>query len=109
MPQFSFKLLSWMCQHFIELNPRTIVEYQCDPKGHFLYMFVALIMSIHRFNMGCWPIIVDSLHMRDRYKGVIFSASMYDADDGLFPLAYVLLTSKDYEDWLVLTKVENGY
>ena len=89
-----------MCQCLIELNPRTIVEYRCDPEGHFLYMFVALIVSMHRFNMGCRPIIFDSLHMSGPYKGVIFSTSTYGAYDGLFPLTYVLLMSENYEYWL---------
>ena len=34
------------------------------------------------------------------YKGVLFSASSYDVDDGLFLLAYDLFSSENYEDWL---------
>ena len=36
IPQFSYELLPWMCQRLIELNPRTIVEYQSDEDGHFV-------------------------------------------------------------------------
>ena len=100
MPQFSYKLLPWMRQCLIELNPRTITEYRCDPEIHFLFMFFALIVSMHRFKMGCWPIIFDSSHMSGPFKGVIFSASMYDANDGLFPLTYILLMSENYKDRL---------
>ncbi|RVW68193.1 hypothetical protein CK203_059727 [Vitis vinifera] len=38
--------------------------------------------------------------MSGPYKGALFSASSYDADDGMFPLAYGLFSSKNYEDWL---------
>ena len=99
IPQCSYKLLPWMCQHLIELNPSTIVEYQCYLYDHFVQLFVALTMSIHGFNMGCRLIIViDSSHMSGPYIGFMYSASTYDADDGLFPLAYNLLTSENYED-----------
>ncbi|KAJ9678996.1 hypothetical protein PVL29_021040 [Vitis rotundifolia] len=58
-------------------------------------------MSIHGFQMGCWPILsIDSSHMSGPYKGALFSASSYDADDDMFPLAYGLFSSKNYEDWL---------
>ena len=64
MPKFSYKLLPWMCQRLIELNLGTIAEYLCDLEGHFVQMFVALVLSIHGFNMWCWPIIViDSYYM----------------------------------------------
>ena len=56
-------------------------------------------MSIHGFKMGFHLIIViDSLHLSGPYKDALFSASSYDADDGLFPLAYGLFSSKNYED-----------
>ncbi|RVW35805.1 hypothetical protein CK203_082530 [Vitis vinifera] len=38
--------------------------------------------------------------MSGSYKGALFSASSYDADDGMFLLAYDLFSSKNYEDWL---------
>ena len=38
--------------------------------------------------------------MSGPYKGVLFSASSYDVDDGLFLLAYDLFSSENYEDWL---------
>lgn len=51
--------------------------------------------------MECRSIIViDSSHLSDPYKGALFSTSSYDVDDRLFPLAYGLFNSKNYEDWL---------
>ncbi|KAL6345415.1 hypothetical protein AAG906_015898 [Vitis piasezkii] len=99
--QCSYKLLPWLCTRLIETNPRTIVEYRCSDDAHFMQLFVALSVSIHGFQMGCRPIIsIDSSHMSGPYKGALFSASSYDADDGMFPLAYALFSSENYEDWL---------
>ncbi|KAL6336197.1 hypothetical protein AAG906_011079 [Vitis piasezkii] len=88
-------------QRLIETNPGMIVEYRCSDDCHFMQLFVALLVSIHGFKMGCWPIIsIDSSHMSGPYKGALFSASSYDADDGMFPLAYDLFSSENYKDWL---------
>ena len=38
--------------------------------------------------------------MSGPYKGALFLASTFDADDGLFSLAYGLFMSENYEDWL---------
>ncbi|RVW39291.1 hypothetical protein CK203_085102 [Vitis vinifera] len=101
VPQCSYKLLPWLCTRLIETNPGTIAEYRCSDDGHFMQLFVALSVSIHGFQLGCRPIIsIDSSHMSGPYKGALFSASSYDADDGMFPLAYGLFNSENYEDWL---------
>ena len=66
-----------------------------------MQLFVALSVSIHGFQMGCRLIIsIDSSHMSRPYKGALFSASSYDADDDMFPLAYGLFSFENYEDWL---------
>ncbi|KAL6332031.1 hypothetical protein AAG906_020390 [Vitis piasezkii] len=101
VPQCSYKLLPWLCTRLIETNPGTIAEYRCSDDGHFMQLFVALSVSIHGFQMGCRPIIsIDSSHMSGPYKGALFSASSYDVDDDMFPLAYGLFSSENYEDWL---------
>ncbi|KAL6314467.1 hypothetical protein AAG906_025952 [Vitis piasezkii] len=74
VPQCSYKLLPWLCTRLIETNPRTIAEYRCSDDGHFMQLF--------------WAI-----------QGALFSASSYDVD-GMFPLAYGLFSSENYEDWL---------
>ena len=66
-----------------------------------MQLFVALSVSIHGFQLGCRPIIsIDSSHMSGPYKGALFLASSYDADDDMFPFAYGLFSSENYEDWL---------
>ncbi|RVW72241.1 hypothetical protein CK203_054937 [Vitis vinifera] len=35
-----------------------------------------------------------------RSRGSLFSATTYDADDGMFPIAFGVVSSENYEDWL---------
>ena len=64
-----------------------------------MQLFVVLSVSIHGFKMECRPIIsIDSSHMSGPYKVALFSASSYDADDGMFPLAYDLFSLENCED-----------
>ena len=96
VPQCSYKLLPWLCTRLIETNPGTIAEYKCSDDGHLMQLFVALSVSLHGFKMGCRPIIsTDSSHMSESYKGALFLASSYDANNVMFPLAYCLFNSKN--------------
>ncbi|RVW82337.1 hypothetical protein CK203_045151 [Vitis vinifera] len=53
-----------------------------------------------RFLMGCRPVIaIDSTHLSGLYKDSLFSTTTYDADDGMFPIAFgVVFNMKIYED-----------
>lgn len=93
--------MSWLSDFLLEINPGSIVEFRCDKDHHFLQLFVAYAVSICGLKMACSPIVViDSLHMSGPYKGALFSASSFSADDRLFPMAYGLFSSKNYEEWL---------
>ena len=53
--------------------------------------------------MACCPIIyiyiyIDSSHMSGPYGGALFSASAYDGNDSMFPLAFGVVGSENYED-----------
>lgn len=51
--------------------------------------------------MGCRPIIaIDLAHMSGPYDGALFSITAYDANDSMFPLAFEVMSLKNYEDWL---------
>ena len=50
--------------------------------------------------MGCRPIIaIDSSHMSGPYGGALFSATSYDANDNMFPLACLVMSSENYDGW----------
>ncbi|XP_019078111.1 uncharacterized protein LOC104880614 [Vitis vinifera] len=87
-------------QRLVDINPGTIAEYSRQD-GHFWQLFIAHSFSIQGFLMGCRPVIaIDSTHLSGPYRGSLFSATAYDADDGMFPIAFGVVSSKNYEDWL---------
>ena len=50
--------------------------------------------------MGCCPTIAsDSSYMSGPYGGTLFSATAYDANDYIFPLAFGIMSSENYEGW----------
>lgn len=100
LPENSYMLLPWLCQRLVDINPKTIAE--CTRQnGHFWQLFIAHSFSIQGFLMGCRPVIaIDSTHLSEPYRGSLFSATAYDADDGMFPIAFGVVSSENYEDWL---------
>ncbi|RVW87460.1 hypothetical protein CK203_036245 [Vitis vinifera] len=100
-PKNYYKLLPWMCERMLATNPRSSVELSYFNDDHFEKLFVAHSISIEGFLRGCRPIIaIDSAHMSGPYGGALFSATSYDANDSMFPLAFGVMSSKNYEDWL---------
>ncbi|RVW79736.1 hypothetical protein CK203_042353 [Vitis vinifera] len=100
LPENSYMLLPWLCQRLVDINPGTIAEYSRQD-GHFWQLFIAHSFSIQGFLMGCRPVIaIDSTHLSGPYRGSLFSATAYDADDGMFPIAFGVVSSEKYEDWL---------
>ncbi|KAL6314438.1 hypothetical protein AAG906_025923 [Vitis piasezkii] len=100
LPENSYMLLPWLCQRLVDINPGTIAEYSTQD-GHFWQLFIAHSFSIQGFLMGCRPVIaIDSTHLSGPYRGSLFSAIAYDADDGMFPIAFGVVSSENYEDWL---------
>ena len=98
--KYYYKFLSWMCERMVATNLRTIVKLNHSSDNHFEQLFVAHAVSIQGFSIGCRPIIaIDSAHMNGPYGGALFSATKYDANDFMFPLAFRVIRSENYEDW----------
>ena len=98
-PKYYYKLLPWMCEKMVATNRESVVELRHSSDGHFEQLFVAYSVSIQGFAMGCWPIIaINSTHTSGPYKGALFSAIAYDANDSMFPLAFGVMSSEHYED-----------
>ena len=93
-PKYYYKLLHWMCEKMVATNPGSIVELGHSSDGHFEQLFVAHSISIYGFAMGCRPIItIDFAHMSRPYRGALFSATAYDANDAMFPLPFGVMSS----------------
>ena len=78
----------------------SVVELTHSSDGHFEQLFIDHEVSIIRFLSGCRSVIaIDSSHMSGPYGGSLFSATSYDANDNMFPIAYGVMSFKNYEDW----------
>ena len=99
-PKYYYKLLPWMCDKMVTTNPGTVVELHYSSDEHFQQLFVAHAVSIQGFALGCRSVIaIDSSHMSGPYEGALFSTTAYDANDSMFPLAFSVMSSENYEDW----------
>ena len=77
------------------------MELTCSNEDHFEQLFIVHAVSIQGFIMGCRPIIViDSSHISESYGGALFSTTTYDGNDNMFPLAFGVMRSENYDDWL---------
>ena len=89
-----------MCERIFQTNPGTIIEFIHSNDGNFEQLFIAHAISIQVFVMGCHPLIeIDSSHISGPYGGALFSATVYDANDYIFLLAFGIMSSENYEDW----------
>ena len=89
-----------MCDRIKQCNPRSAVELTHSSDGNFQQLFIAHQVSTVRFLRGCRPIIpIDSFHMSGPYGGALFSATSYDVNDCMFPIAYGVMSFENYEDW----------
>ena len=51
--------------------------------------------------MNCQLVIaIDSTHLSELYKGSLFFATTYDVDNDMFLIAFCIVNSKIFKDWL---------
>ncbi|KAL6323882.1 hypothetical protein AAG906_005879 [Vitis piasezkii] len=96
--KYYYKLLPWMCDKMVTTNPGTVVELHYSSDEHFQQLFVAHAVLIQGFALGCRSVIaIDSSHMSGPYEGALFSATAYDANDSMFPLAFSVMIVAEKE------------
>ncbi|XP_059650577.1 protein FAR1-RELATED SEQUENCE 6-like [Cornus florida] len=99
-PKDSYILVPWLCQRISEAIPGTFTSWECTDDMRFKRVFVAYGCSIRGFNNYCRPILsIDDCHLSGNYKGTMLGATGYDANHGLWPLAYGIVSSENDDDW----------
>ncbi|KAF7120064.1 hypothetical protein RHSIM_Rhsim13G0145400 [Rhododendron simsii] len=101
-PSMTFHLVPWMCRRLVEAIPNTRAIWTSTDEGKFKQLFVSYGCSIAAFRSGYLrPVLkLDACFLIGCYRGQVLSASAHDADDGLYPLAYAIVSSENDEDWL---------
>ncbi|KAL5560476.1 hypothetical protein UlMin_036687 [Ulmus minor] len=98
-PEQSYKLLPGYLHMLMATNPGSVVNLEVSDGNKFQYLFIAFAASIHGFSY-CRPVIsIDATHLKGKYRGVLFTAVCYDANQQIFPLAFGVGDSENDASW----------
>lgn len=94
-------LLPSYCDRIKKSNPGSIAEvFTSSVDNRFQRLFVSFYASIYGFINGCLPIIgLGGIELKNKYVGTLLSATSFDADGGLFPLAFAVVDVESDDNW----------
>lgn len=97
-----YYLLPSFCDHIKKSNPGSVAEvFTTGPDNRFHRLFISFYASIYGFVNGCLPIVgLGGLQLKSKYLGTLLSATSFDADGGLFPLAFGVVDVENEESWM---------
>ena len=88
------------CRKGIEDNnpgSRAILEMTSESK--YKHIFIYYSASAEGFR-NCRPLIgLDGTHLKNKYQGILLSATAVDAVGQLFPLSYAIVNAENDENW----------
>lgn len=95
-------LLPSYCEQIRKTNPGSIAEvFTAGADNRFQRLFVSYYASIYGFLNGCLPIVgIGAIQLKSKYLGTLLSATSFDADGGLFPLAFGVVDAENDESWM---------
>ncbi|XP_028803367.1 uncharacterized protein LOC114758484 [Neltuma alba] len=94
-------LLPAFCEQIKKTNPGSFAEvFTAGADNRFQRLFVSFYASIHGFLNGCLPIVgLGAIQLQSKYLSTFLSATSFDADGGLFPLAFGVVDVENDESW----------
>ncbi|XP_057976837.1 uncharacterized protein LOC131163988 [Malania oleifera] len=95
-------LLPAYCEQIKNANPGSFAEvFTAGADNRFQRLFVSFYASIYGFLNGCLPIVgLGAMQLKSKYLGTLLSATSFDADGGLFPLAFGVVDVENDESWM---------
>lgn len=95
-------LLPSYCEQIIKTNPGSIAELSTTgTDNRFQRLFVSFYASMYGFLNGCLPIIgLGGIQLKSKYLGTLLSATCFDPDGDLFPLAFGVVDVENNESWM---------
>ncbi|XP_010248319.1 PREDICTED: uncharacterized protein LOC104591227 [Nelumbo nucifera] len=95
-------LLPAYCEQIMKTNPGSIAQvFTTGADNRFQRLFVSFYASIYGFVNGCLPLIgLGGIQLKSKYLGTLLSATSFDADGGLFPLAFGVVDVENDESWM---------
>lgn len=94
-------LLPSYCEEIKKTNPGSVAEvFTTGADNRFQRLFVSFYASIYGFLNGCLPIVgLGGIQLKSKYLGTFLSATSFDADGGLFPLAFGVVDVENDDSW----------
>ncbi|CAK8574527.1 unnamed protein product [Lathyrus sativus] len=96
-----FYQLPSYCEEIKKTNPGSVAEvFTTCADNRFQRLFVSFYASIHGFVNGCLPVVaLGGIQLKSKYLSTFLSATSFDADGGLFPLAFAVVDVENDESW----------
>ncbi|KAA8525016.1 hypothetical protein F0562_011346 [Nyssa sinensis] len=101
----SYSMLRMYANEIRKSNPGSVAVIECD-RMHpnvdptFKRMFIAFKGLVKGFKLGCRPLIgIDGCRLKGPYGGVLLSVVALDRNNGLLPVAFVVVESEGRESW----------
>lgn len=96
----SYNQLSWFCEKMAEANPGSTIKLSTGGDRRFQHLFVSFHASRHGFQCGCRPILfLDATSLKSKYHEILLTATALDGDDGVFPVAFAIIDTENYDSW----------
>lgn len=90
------------CDEIKRINPGTVAEvFTSGVDNRFQNLFISFYASIHGFLNGCLPVVaLGGIQLKSKYLGTLMAATSFDADGGLFPLAFGVVDVENEDTWM---------
>ncbi|KAK4344230.1 hypothetical protein RND71_037324 [Anisodus tanguticus] len=95
-------LLPAYCEQIKKTNPESHAEvFTAGSDSRFQRFFISFYSSLHGFLNGCLPVIcLGGIQLKSKYLGTLLSATSFDADGGVFPLAFGVVDEENDDSWM---------
>lgn len=95
-------LLPAYCEQIKKTNPGSHAEvFTAGSDSRFQRFFISFYASLHGFLSGCLPVIcLGGIQLKSKYLGTLLSATSFDADGGVFLLAFGVVDEENDDNWM---------
>ncbi|XP_049398625.1 uncharacterized protein LOC125862560 [Solanum stenotomum] len=95
-------LLPAYCEQIKKTNPGSHAEvFTAGSDSRFQRFFISFYASLHGFLNGCLPVIcLGGIQLKSKYLGTLVSATSFDGDGGVFPLAFGVVDEENDDSWM---------
>lgn len=95
-------LLPAYCEQIKKTNPGSHAEvFTAGSDSRFQRFFISFYASLHGFLNGCLPVIcLGGIQLKSKYLGTLLSATSFDGDGGVFPLAFGVVDEENDDSWM---------